>query len=68
MYTQIKRVDKSSPLNEYQDNKRLWWQVQNVSNELYDEHYKPTEYNKDYSILTTEQYIPPWLEGFTSGK
>lgn len=41
--------------------KRLWMEVSNITNELYGKHYKPTEYNTDFAILPTSDYVPPYL-------
>lgn len=46
---------------EYADGKRVWYKVEDVDDSLYLQHYHPTLHNKSIKILTTEQYIPPWL-------
>lgn len=58
------RVKEDSPLIEFNGLKRVWWKVDNIDNQLYCQHYKPTLYNTTYKILTTEQYVPPYLQCF----
>lgn len=39
-----------------------WLAVDDITDDLFKQHYSPTECNKDIKLLTTEQYIPPWLK------
>lgn len=61
---EVNRTLSTSPLQEFDGNKRIWLKVDDISKELYYQHYKPTVYNIDYKILTTEQYIPPYQRMF----
>lgn len=60
LYTEVKRVREK--IDEYEDGKRLWWELTDMTNEIYEGHYNPSyEQQKTYAILTTEQYVPPYL-------
>lgn len=61
LYVEVKRTPEESPLNEFDQNKRLWIQVNDIDNELYQQHYTPTQYHTDTKILSTEQYVPDIL-------
>lgn len=58
----MKRTSQDSPLEEFDEEKRLWWKVDDIDENLYNQHYKPTKFNTDLKILSTEQYIPPFLK------
>lgn len=66
----MKRISQDSPLEEFENEKRLWWKVDDIDGDLSRQHYKSTKFNTDLKILSTEQYIPPFLKKFcesTSG-
>lgn len=50
------------PLEEFNDGKRLWLKVEDIDNELYQQHYTSTQFNTDKKVLTTEQYVPGFLK------
>lgn len=58
----MKKTPKESPLQEFEGEKRLWLKVEDIDNNLYQQHYTPTEYNIDMKILSTEQYVPDFLK------
>lgn len=60
----MKRTTQDLPLEEFDDEKRLWWKVDDIDGNLYRQHYKPTKFNTHMKILSTEQYIPPFLKKF----
>lgn len=64
LYTEVCRVKKDAPIEEFDGVKRIWLKVHDIDIQLYNEHYKPTLYNTDCKILTTEQYVPPYLKSF----
>lgn len=53
---------QKEPIEEFQDNQRVWLKVENITDDLYSKHFKPTQYNTDYAILTTKQYVPSYLK------
>lgn len=63
----MKRTLKESPLQEFEGDKRLWLKVEDIDNNLYSQHYTPTEYNKEMKILSTEQYVPDFLKKLCVG-
>lgn len=42
--------------------KRLWMKVNDITDEIYMKHYLPDDYQKGTKILTTKDYIPPYLK------
>lgn len=60
----MKRTPQNSPLEEFNGEKRQWWKVDDIDGDLYHQHYKPTKLNTDLKILSTEQYVPPFLKKF----
>lgn len=64
LYVEVKRTSQDSPLEEFDGEKRLWWKVDDIDGDLYHQHYVPTQFNTDMKILSTEQYIPPFLKFF----
>lgn len=44
------------------DGKRLWWKFDDITEELFSQHLTPTVYHPGIAILTTEQYVPPFLK------
>lgn len=64
LYVEVEKTPESLPLTEFKGDKRLWLKVDNLTDEQYQQHFKPTLFNTNMKILTTEQYIPPYLEGF----
>lgn len=67
LYVEVKRTSQDSPLEEFDGAKRLWWKVDDIDENLYHQHYVPTQFNTDLKILSTEQYIPPFLKKFCGG-
>lgn len=61
------RTPATSPLEEYEEGKQIWMKVDNIKEELYNQHYKPTIFKRDCCLLTTDQYIPPWIDAPTAG-
>lgn len=63
---EVKRT--SEEIDEIVNNKRVWLRVDDMNNELYSKCHSPTVYNTSIRILTTNQYVPPYLkrEIFTS--
>lgn len=63
MYSEVLRVPANDDVKEFTDDrsKRLWWKVDDITDELYDQHWKPTVHNTQMAILTTKQYVPPYL-------
>lgn len=59
---EVKRTSEESPLEEFEDGKRLWLKVEDIDDDLYQQHYTSTEFNCDIKILTTEQYVPAFLQ------
>lgn len=60
----MKRTSQVSPLEQFDGEKRLWWKVDDIDEDLYHQHYEPVEFNTNFKILSTEQYIPPFLMKF----
>lgn len=64
LYVEVKKTLATCPLEEFVSGKRAWLKVNDIDNELYNEHFVPTCFNTDVKILTTEQYVPPYLRKF----
>lgn len=63
LYYEVKRVSlEDEPLKEMDGKKRLWMKDEGMSSEIYSQHLKPTIFNTDIKILTTEVYIPEYLK------
>lgn len=62
MYVEVQRTPEDSPLQEFDQGKRVWLKVDDISDKLYQQHYVATECNKDIKILSTEQYVPDFLK------
>lgn len=63
LYVEVKRTLKTEPLDEFNENgNRIWLKVDDITNDLYQQHYRPTVYNTGLTILTTNQYVPPYLK------
>lgn len=69
---EVKRTLPEEPLLEFDElgRTRLWMKADDIDDELYQQHYIPTEYNTATKILTTQQYVPEFLKklGSLSGK
>lgn len=65
----MKRISpEDKPLTEMEGGKRLWMRAEDMSLEIYKRHLKPTVFNTDLKILTTEHYVPEYLKGILSKK
>lgn len=62
MYVEVKRTPQEQPLEEFDQGKRLWLKVDDIDDDLYQQHYTSTEFNTDIKVLTTEQYVPDFLK------
>lgn len=62
LYVQVKRTPEDLPLQEFDADKRIWLKVEDIDNELYQQHYTSTQYNTDIKILSTAQYVPVFLK------
>lgn len=57
-------VRSATLMEEFKNGKRLWLLADDLSNEIYLQHYKPTLNHTNMKILTTDQYIPQYLRKF----
>lgn len=62
LYVEVKRTPEDSPLQEFGADKRIWLKVEDIDNELYQQHYTSTQYNTNIKILSTAQYVPIFLK------
>lgn len=60
LYVEVKKNPVGSSLDEFNDGKQMWLKVTDMTNEIYQQYYKPTVYNNDIKILTTKPYVPPY--------
>lgn len=56
------------PLVEMNGEKRLWMKAEDMTLEIYKNHLKPTIFNTDLAVLTTQDYIPEYLKGILAKK
>lgn len=56
------------PLVEMDGEKRLWMKDTKMTFEIYSQHLKPTVFNTDMKILTTQHYVPEYLEKIVARK
>lgn len=49
-------------IDEFVENKRIWMKVEDISNDLFDQHYRPLVHNVNMKVLTTKQYVPNYLK------
>lgn len=61
---EVKRTPEESPMQEFDNEKRIWLKVDDIDNNLYDQHFTPTQFNTDMNILSTEQYVPAFLKKY----
>lgn len=67
LYYEVKRVSLADePLTIMDGEKRLWIKEEEMSSDIYEQHLKPTVFNKDFEILTTQHYVPKYLRGILS--
>lgn len=48
--------------------KRLWMKDETITTEIYKQHLKPTLFNNNMKILTTEHHVPKYLKKLFSKK
>lgn len=60
----MERTLATSPLEEHKNGKRVWLKVEDMTNEIYKQHFNPTNFNTHVKILTSEQYVPTYLRDF----
>lgn len=66
LYVEVKRTLATCPMEEVNMGKVKWLKVEDINNDLYNDHFKPALFNTDVKILTTEQYVPKYLRKFRS--
>lgn len=54
------RIPADKEIEEFEGTTRLWMKVDNINDDLYDDHFQSTIHT-NVAILTTKQYIPPYL-------
>lgn len=63
LYFEVKRISlEDKPLKEMDGEKRIWMKEEGMTPEIYRQHLRPTAYNTDLKILTTQHYVPEYLK------